>query len=61
MSYDIDPQDIFRRILCHHDGSGSLWEVFSQGEFESQNRDGEIDDVTGIKIYEDAFKEEGML
>lgn len=52
MSFDIEPEDIYKRILCYHSESESLFEVFSGAEFNHVERNGGVDDVTGIESFE---------
>lgn len=56
MSFDIDPQDKHRRILCHHPESDCIFEVNSLAEFEHLCKDEQVDDVTDIQHYEKLFE-----
>lgn len=61
MSFDQDPQDTYKRILCYHAESDCIFIVNSQAEFDHCCNAEPIDDVTGIEKYEKAFREEGCV
>ena len=54
--FDEDPDDSYRRILCHHPESDSIFEVHSMAEFAQCNNAEQVDDVTGVEYYENLFK-----
>ena len=58
MSFDIDPVDKHKRILCHHPDSDSLFICKSQAEFNyfANCNCGDVDDVTDVKDFEEEFK-----
>jgi hypothetical protein len=59
MSFDIDPDDKYERILMYHPESDCLYEVFSRAEmYAAINGDGMSIEVTGEEKAEKRFQEE---
>lgn len=55
MSFDIDPREHERRILCYYSRNDYYFIVKSQAAFDSFNIDNEIEDVTGDKYHEEQY------
>ena len=60
MSFDIDPRDKYKRILCYHPESDNYFVCKSQAEFDNYNEFGEVDDVTGVECHETESKSRGV-
>lgn len=59
MSFDIDPDDKYERILMYHPESDCVYEVFSRAEMANAiNGDGMSMEVTGEEQFETRFKAE---
>jgi hypothetical protein len=59
MSFDIDPDDKYQRILMYHPESDCVYEVFSVAEkYNAINADGMSYEVTGDVELEERFKRE---
>lgn len=58
MSFDIDPVDKYKRILCHHPESDSLFLCKSLAEYYyfANCECGDVDDVTDVEIFETEFE-----
>lgn len=56
MSFDIDPQDKYKRILAYHAESDCYFLCKSMAEFANYNQFGEIEDVSDIYVHEEEFK-----
>jgi hypothetical protein len=56
MSFDIDPQDHYKRILCYHAESDNYFVAKSRAEFDHYCQFEQVDDVTDVECHENEFK-----